>query len=272
MMPQTQASTTDPLVLREMHGAVCVLTLNRPQTRNSLSEAMITALHSALSKASVDNRIHAVVLAASGPAFCAGHDLKELTAHRTDADRGQAFFHRTMAACSAAMQAIVALPKPVIAAVHGMATAAGCQLVATCDLAVAAADARFATPGVDIGLFCTTPAVALARAVPRKQALEMLYTGAAISAERAHAIGLVNRVVAEGRARDEAIALAQLIAGKSTTAIKTGKAAFYRQVEMPLADAYHLAARTMTENLLTHDAEEGIGAFLEKRPPRWPDH
>lgn len=269
MLPQS--NTHDQLVLREMHGAVCVLTLNRPESRNSLSEALIAALHSAFAKAGVDNRIHALVLAANGPAFCAGHDLKELTSHRGDADRGQAFFHRTMTACSALMQAIIALPKPVIAAVHGTATAAGCQLVATCDLAIAATSARFATPGVDIGLFCTTPAVALARTVPRKHALEMLYTGEAIDAERAHAIGLVNRVVAEGHARDEAIALAQAIASKSTTAIKTGKAAFYRQTEMPLADAYHLAVKVMTENMLTRDAEEGIGAFLEKRPPRWPD-
>ncbi|TAK49998.1 MAG: enoyl-CoA hydratase [Xanthobacteraceae bacterium] len=269
-MHQIPAADIPSLVTRDMLGAVCVLTLNRPQARNSLSEAMIAALHAALAKTAVDNRIHAVVVTATGPAFCAGHDLKELTARRTDPDHGRAFFHHVMTACSALMQSIAELPKPVIAAVQGVASAAGCQLVAACDLAVASSAASFVTPGVDIGLFCSTPMVALSRNVARKHAMEMLLTGEPIGAERARDIGLVNRVVAAGRERDEAVALAQLIAGKPAATVKTGKAAFYRQAEMSLADAYRYAATVMTENMLTRDAEEGIGAFLEKRPPRWP--
>lgn len=271
-MPQLDSPGVDAFILREIQGAVCVLTLNRPEARNSLSEPMIAALTSAFAKVSVDNRIHAVVLAANGPAYCAGHDLKELTARRNDPDHGHAFFFRVMTACSTMMQAIAALPKPVIAAVHGTATAAGCQLVASCDLAVASTAARFATPGVDIGLFCSTPMVALTRNIARKHALEMLLTGEPIDAQRAHAIGLINRVVPAGREREEAIALAQTIATKSAATIKTGKAAFYRQADMDIAEAYHFAAKVMTENLMTRDASEGIDAFLAKRPPQWQDH
>ena len=260
-----------PILLRENAGSIAVLTLNRPASRNSLSEGLIAELHGALKDIHDDKRIRAVVLTANGPAFSAGHDMKELTARRSDADRGRAYFAQIMDACSAMMQAIVQLPKPVVAAVQGIATAAGCQLVASCDLAVASEAAGFATPGVDIGLFCSTPMVALSRNIPRKQAMEMLLTGEPISAETAKAIGLVNQVVAAGTERDAAIALAQKVALKSAYTIKLGKEAFYRQIEMNLADAYRYAAEVMTENMMARDAEEGIGAFIEKREPKWQD-
>jgi len=264
-IPQT------PVLLRETLGSIAVLTLNRPDARNSLSEGLIGELHAALKDVCDDTNVRAVVIAANGPAFSSGHDMKELTARRTDADRGRAYFAGIMTACSAMMQAIVHLPKPVVAAVQGIATAAGCQLVASCDLAVASEAATFATPGVDIGLFCSTPMVALSRNVPRKQAMEMLLTGEPISAARARDIGLINRVVAAGTERDAAIALAQQVALKSAHTIKLGKAAFYRQAEMSLADAYRYAAEVMTENMMARDAEEGIGAFIEKRAPKWQD-
>src|ERR1700704_5314244 len=260
-----------PILLRERLASSAVLTLNRPETRNSLSEGLIAELHAALKEIRDDAKVRAVVIAANGPAFSAGHDMKELTARRTDADRGRAYFAQVMNACSAMMQAIVHLPKPVVAAVQGVATAAGCQLVASCDLAVASEPATFATPGVDIGLFCSTPMVALSRNVPRKQAMEMLLTGEPISAARARDIGLVNRVVAAGAERDAAIALAKKVALKSAYTVKLGKAAFYRQAEMNLADAYRYAAGVMAENMMACDAEEGIGAFIEKREPKWQD-
>ena len=259
------------ILLRETIGSIAVLTLNRPAARNSLSEAMIAGLHAEFNEIGNDKAVRGVVIAANGPAFSAGHDMKELTAHRADPDRGRAFFAEMMNACSAMMQAIVHLPKPVVAAVQGIATAAGCQLVASCDLAIASDAATFATPGVDIGLFCSTPMVALSRNVPRKQAMEMLLTGEPIPAARAREIGLINRVVAAGTERDAAIALAQKVALKSAYTIKLGKEAFYRQAEMSLADAYRYAAEVMTENMMARDAEEGIGAFIEKRTPTWRD-
>jgi enoyl-CoA hydratase/carnithine racemase len=265
------AHAQSPVLLREMIGSVAVLTLNRPEARNSLSEGLIAELHTALNNIHDDTSVRAVVIAANGPAFSAGHDMKELTARRADADRGRAYFAQIMTACSAMMQAIVQLPRPVVAAVQGVATAAGCQLVASCDLAVASKAATFATPGVDIGLFCSTPMVALSRNVPRKQAMEMLLTGEPVSATAARELGLVNRVVAAGTERDAAIALAQKIARQSAYAIKLGKAAFYRQAEMSLADAYRYTAEVMTENMMARDAEEGIGAFIEKREPKWQD-
>jgi enoyl-CoA hydratase/carnithine racemase len=268
--PGTANAQASPL-LREAHGSITLLTLNRPAARNALSEEMIAALHAAIDAASQDDAVRAVVIAANGPAFSAGHDLKELTARRSDADRGRAYFQHIMSSCSAMMQSIVHCPKPVIAAVSGIATAAGCQLVATCDLAVAAETARFTTPGVDIGLFCSTPMVALTRNVPRKHAMEMLLTGEAISAARAREIGLVNRVVADGAERAEAIALANLIASKSMYTVKTGKTAFYRQAEMSLADAYRYASEVMAENMMARDAIEGLSATIEKRKPRWED-
>jgi enoyl-CoA hydratase/carnithine racemase len=272
-MPQTaRASQPEPpILLREQIGSIAVLTLNRPAARNSLSEGLIAELHGALDAIRDDASVRGVVIAANGPAFSAGHDMKELTARRSDPDRGRAYFAELMNACSAMMQAIVFLPKPVVAAVQGIATAAGCQLVASCDLAVASEAASFATPGVDIGLFCSTPMVALSRNVPRKQAMEMLLTGEPIPADEARNIGLVNRVVPAGTEREAAIALAQKVALKSAYTVKLGKEAFYRQLEMNLADAYRYAAEVMTENMMARDAEEGIGAFIEKREPKWQD-
>jgi enoyl-CoA hydratase/carnithine racemase len=266
------ATARSPLILlREDKDDIAVLTLNRPQARNSLSEAMLEALGDALTAIAHERSVRAVVLAANGPAFCAGHDLKELNAHRSDDDRGRAFFKHIMGLCSTVMQQIVSQPQPVIAAVQATATAAGCQLVASCDLAVASHTAKFATPGVNIGLFCSTPMVALSRNVSRKHAMEMLLTGELISAEHAERIGLVNRVVAPGHERAEAVKFADKIAAKSAMTVKIGKEAFYRQAEMPLADAYKYAAEVMVENMLARDAEEGISAFIEKREPKWQD-
>ncbi|MGH6643184.1 MAG: enoyl-CoA hydratase [Bradyrhizobium sp.] len=273
MSPQTARAPAPqtPILLRERVGSISVLTLDRPAARNSLSEGLIGELHAALREIHDDSSVRALVIAANGPAFSAGHDMKELTARRSDADRGRAYFAEIMNACSAMMQAIVQLPKPVVAAVQGVATAAGCQLVASCDLAVASEAASFATPGVDIGLFCSTPMVALSRNVPRKQAMEMLLTGEPVDARTAQGLGLVNRVVPPGTERDAAIALAQKVALKSAYTVKLGKEAFYRQAEMNLADAYRYAAEVMTENMMARDAEEGIGAFIEKREPKWQD-
>jgi enoyl-CoA hydratase/carnithine racemase len=247
---------------------VATLTLNAPASRNALSRAMLDALRARFDALAADERVRVVILQAEGPAFCAGHDLKELTAHRNDPDRGRAFFAETMRACSAVMQQIVALPAPVIAAVDEMATTAGCQLVASCDLAVAGPRARFCTPGVDIGLFCATPAVALSRNVAPKHAMEMLLTGAPVDAETALRIGLVNRIALEG-ARAGAAALAATIAAKSSQAIRFGKKAFYAQRERPLTEAYDMASAVMVENMLAEDASEGVSAFLEKRPTVW---
>jgi len=262
---------TLPVLLREDQDDIAVLVLNRPQARNSLSEAMIAALTENLAAIGNDERVRVVVLAANGPAFSAGHDMKEMTARRSDGDRGRAYFKQLMEACATMMQAIVHLPQPVIACVQGAASAAGCQLVASCDLAVASGAARFATPGVNIGLFCSTPMVALSRNVSRKHAMEMLLTGDLLPAEEARRIGLINRVVTPGAERHEALTLARQIAAKSALTVKIGKQAFYRQLEMSLADAYRYAADVMVENMLARDAEEGIGAFIEKRTPNWED-
>jgi len=259
-----------PLVRIERPDAgVALVTLDRPDSRNALSLAMIAALHGAIDTLGADTGVKAIVLAANGPAFSAGHDLKELTSHRSDADGGLAFYTDTMGRCAAMMQAIVACPKPVIAAVETTATAAGCQLVATCDLAVAGEAARFCTPGVNIGLFCSTPMVALSRNVPRKRAMEMLLLGEMISASEAADYGLVNRVVPGEEVRSQALAMARRIAAKSQVTVAIGKAAFYRQIEEGLAGAYDYAAAVMVENMMKADAEEGIGAFLEKRKPEW---
>ena len=266
---KTEASTL--ILLREDVASVAVLTLNDPDTRNSLSEAMLEALGDALTAIAHDNSVRAVVLAANGPAFSAGHNLKELIRHRADEDDGRAYFKHMMTTCSTMMQQIIKLPQPVIAAVQATATAAGCQLVATCDLAVASRDAKFATPGVNIGLFCSTPMVALSRNVAPKQAMEMLLTGELITAEHAARIGLINHVTAPGREREEAIKLAKTIAAKSALIVKLGKEAFYRQIEMPLHQAYNYAGEVMVENMLARDAEEGISAFIDKRAPKWED-
>jgi enoyl-CoA hydratase/carnithine racemase len=254
------------VVLEERDRGVLRLTLNRPEARNALSAALMAALLDALGRAAREPQTRVVVIAGAGPAFCAGHDLREL---RTDQRRET--YERLFAQCSELMLAIVQLPKPVIAEVHGVATAAGCQLVATCDLAVAAEDARFATPGVNIGLFCSTPTVALTRAVGRKAAMEMLLTGELIDAYRAQAIGLVNRVVPPAELRDAIDGLAREIAGKSALTVAIGKEAFYHQAELDLAAAYRYAAEVMTKNMLARDAGEGIDAFLAKRAPVWHD-
>jgi enoyl-CoA hydratase/carnithine racemase len=267
--PLPVGAASDLTLLREDVSGIAVLTLNRPQARNSLSEAMLKALGDALAAIARERAVRAVIVAANGPAFSAGHDLKELNARRSDEDRGRAYFKHIMGLCSTVMQQIVTLPQPVIAAVGATATAAGCQLVASCDLAIAARTARFATPGVNIGLFCSTPMVALSRNVSRKHAMEMLLTGEMISAEEAARIGLVNHVVAPGSEREEALKLAKKITAKSALTLKIGKEAFYRQIEMPLAEAYKYASAVMVENMLACDAEEGISAFIEKRDPKW---
>lgn len=271
-MARTATSpASDPgVLLREDRGPVALLTLNRPEARNSLSAALIAAVTGAVRDIGASDEVRAVVITGAGSAFSSGHDLKELTAHRNDPDRGRAFFDQTMAACSDMMLAIVRSPKPVIAAVNGIATAAGCQLVASCDLAVAAKDARFATPGVNIGLFCSTPMVALSRSVSRKAAMEMLLLGEMVGAEDVRALGLVNRVVAPDRVVNEAVEFGQQIAMKPKRTLKIGKEAFYRQLDMPLDEAYAYASAVMVENMLAAEAEEGIGAFIEKRKPNWP--
>jgi len=266
----TAAAAAEPFVTRgHPEPGVAVLHLNRPQSRNALSRAMMAALHEEIASLGADAETRAIVLAAEGPAFCAGHDLKEMTAHRDDEDAGRAFYAATMSECSELMQAIVHCPKPLIAAVHAMATAAGCQLVASCDLAVAGPQARFCTPGVNIGLFCSTPMVALSRNVPRKRAMEMLLLGEIIGAEDAAAFGLVNKVVADDAVMDEAVTYARRIAEKSPATVAVGKEAFYQQAEMGLSQAYDHAADVMVRNMLFADAREGIGAFLEKRHPTW---
>jgi len=274
MSAQTATAAPAPsslLLLREDRGGIAILTLNRPQARNSLSEALLEALGDTLSAIARDRAVRVVVLAANGAAFSAGHDLKELNAHRSEEDRGRSYFKHIMGLCSRVMQQIVRLPQPVIAAVHATATAAGCQLVASCDLAVASQDAKFATPGVNIGLFCSTPMVALSRNVSRKHAMQMLLTGDLISAEEAARIGLINQVVSSGQERAAALKLAEKIAAKSKLTVKIGKEAFYRQAEMSLAEAYDYASQVMVENMLARDAEEGISAFIEKRDAKWQD-
>lgn len=266
--PQRHAVNEDVL-LRQDDDAVVRLTLNRPAVRNSLSLALLESLNAAFDDITSSPRVRAVVIAASGPAFCAGHDLKELTAHRSDADGGRGHFTAVMHACAALMQKIVYGPKPVIAAVNGVATAAGCQLVASCDLAVASREAAFCTPGVNIGLFCSSPMVALTRTVGRKQAMEMLLLGEMIDAETARAGGLVNRIVDPDRVVAEAMAMARAIAGKPAATVAQGKQSFQRQLDLPLSQAYEAAAQAMVDAMLHRESLEGIGAFLDKRPPDW---
>lgn len=255
---------TAPVLLQSDAGAVRTLTLNRPQARNALSNALIAALSEALAQADADPSVHVLILTGAGPGFCSGHDLREMRAHP-----GEAACSTVFASCSRMMTSIVRLSKPVIAAVHGIATAAGCQLVAACDLAIAGEGARFATPGVALGLFCSTPMVALSRAVGRKAAMEMLLTGEMVGAEEARRLGLVNRVVPDAEVLPAAEALAARIAARSPLAIAYGKQAFYRQIELPLEDAYAHASAVMTRNMMANDAAEGIDAFLAKRTPTW---
>ncbi len=263
---QTNSGSADGELLRHDVGGIATLTLNRPAARNSLNGALMRALKSEIAAIHQDETVRVVVIAASGPAFCAGHDMRELRA-KPDRDRHEAAFSSS----GRIMLSLQVLPQPVIASVQGVATAAGCQLVASCDLAVAAESARFATPGVDIGLFCSTPQVALSRNVGRKAALQMLLTGESIDARTALLWGLVNRVVADADLAGETSALARVLASKSRHTLALGKAAFYRQIEMTAEDAYAYTSRVMAENMMARDAEEGIDAFLEKRKPVWSD-
>ena len=250
-------------------GSIAVFTLDHQPSRNALSEEMLAALQECIDRSVSDASIKVMVLLANGPAYSAGHDLKQLTARRSDPDGGRAYFADVMGRCAALMQSIVRSPKPVIAGIEGVATAAGCQLVATCDLAVAGGAAKFGTPGVNIGLFCSTPMVALSRNVSRKRAMEMLLLGETMTAIEAAEHGLVNRVVAVGGARVAALEMAEIIASKSSATIAIGKRAFYTQIEQPLSEAYAYAADVMVRNMSELDAAEGIGAFIEKRSPRW---
>jgi enoyl-CoA hydratase/carnithine racemase len=264
---------TDIDILRhqQLNDGILRLTLNHEARRNALSEAMMDKLTSAITAAGQDSAVRVIILAARGKVFSSGHDLKEMTAGRNAPDGGKAYFTKVMSICSHMMQTIVNCPKPIIAEVAGIATAAGCQLVASCDLAVAANTAQFSTPGVHIGLFCSTPMVALSRNVSHKHAMEMLLTGDMISAARAAEIGLVNQVTEPDHLAEASQIMAQKIASKSSLTIATGKQAFYQQREMPLADAYSYASEVMVNNMMAQDAEEGINAFIEKRPAQWKD-
>ncbi|MEP3276165.1 MAG: enoyl-CoA hydratase [Stappiaceae bacterium] len=263
------SNTTDGPIATLLHHGVFRIVMKRPSRMNALSLEMMAALSEALDQAEKDEDVRVVLIGAEGKVFCAGHDLKELTAHRADEDGGCAFYTRTMQACSTLMQKIIHLSKPVIAVVTGLATAAGCQLVASCDLAMATDTATFCTPGVNIGLFCSTPMVALSRNVGKKHAMEMLLTGESIDASTAKEFGLINRIIPRDYLETVVQKYAETIASKSPLTLKTGKEAFYRQAEMPLAEAYDYCADVMVQNMMRHDAEEGINAFLQKRPPSW---
>lgn len=258
-----------PLVLRQDDGPVARLILNSPMNYNALSTAMIDALSDALDEIAAEDAIRVVVLAARGKAFCAGHDLREMQGARNDEDDGRAAYERLFSRCAQMMQKLPALPQPVIAEVQGIATAAGCQLVASCDMAVAAEGVRFGVNGVNIGLFCSTPMVALTRAIPPRAAFELLVTGEFIDARRAHELGLVNRVASPAALEAETMALARGIAAKLPAAVRMGKRAFHAQRNLGLADAYETAGAVICENLLLSDTAEGIQAFLEKRQPNW---
>ncbi|MDW3223645.1 MAG: enoyl-CoA hydratase [Paracoccaceae bacterium] len=263
---------TNAPVLMERADGIATITLNRPQTLNALSEEMLAALQASLDRVSQDRSVKAVILRGQGAHFCAGHNLKEMTARRQDADGGHAYFNTLFATCSKMMMSIVKLPQPVIAEVQGIATAAGCQLVATCDLAIAAETATFATSGVNIGLFCSTPMVALSRNVSRKQAMEMLLLGEFQTASHAVEIGLINRSVPENALGEHTRAMAENIVAKAPVAIRTGKEAFYEQADMDLAAAYAYTGKTMAENMMARDTEHGIQAFLKKAAmPEWTD-
>jgi enoyl-CoA hydratase/carnithine racemase len=264
-MSAEAALSSEALLLRSDSDGIARLTLNRPRQYNALSAELMGALQTALDDIAADNSIRVVIVEGAGRGFCAGHDLKELRGRSGD----KVFFQAIFKQCSRLMTSITTLPQPVIAKVHGIATAAGCQLVATCDLAVADAAAQFGTPGVNIGLFCSTPMVALSRAVPRKQAMEMLLTGDTVDAAEALRLGLINHAVPAEALEEETLALARKVAGKSPHVLKIGKEAFYRQIEYGLVEAYAYASQVMTTNMLARDAEEGIDAFIEKRKPEW---
>ena len=259
------------MALLERHdtNSIAHLKMNAPEKLNALSEEMLSALQSQFDSLQNDRQIRAVILSGSGKAFCAGHDLKEMTAGRQAEDGGKAYFTELFQKCARMMTSIQKLPQPVIAQVHGIATAAGCQLVASCDMAVAADSTRFGVNGVNIGLFCSTPMVALSRNIPRKQAFEMLTTGQFINALRARELGLVNRIAREDELEEATTELAETVASKLAVAVKIGKEAFYNQLQMPLSEAYDYTGSVMAENMLFRDTEEGISAFIEKRDPNW---
>jgi len=269
MTASSPVAASAELFTRDDDDGVVTLILNTPANLNALSLAMIEALIAELDAIANDKTARIVVLTGAGAALSAGHDLREMQAHRNDADRGRCYYVELFERCSALMQAIVALPKPVVAAVEGVATAAGCQLVAACDMAIAGERARFGLSGVNFGLFCTTPLVAVGRAVSRKHAMEMAMTGRLYSAQDAERFGLVNRVVAQGHALEEAQALAKTVARHSAPTLAIGKRAFYAQIERPLDEAYAVASLAMIDNLAEADSVEGIGAFLDKRQPTW---
>ncbi|MEP4148690.1 MAG: enoyl-CoA hydratase [Halioglobus sp.] len=260
----------ETLVLRSDDDGVCILTLNAPRTINALSEEMLAALSNVLDEIAADRSVKAVIIRSAGDHFCAGHNLKEMTERRKDTDGGFQYFQDLFASCSAMMLRVVRLPQPVIAEVKGIATAAGCQLVASCDLAIASDDAKFATSGVNIGLFCSTPMVALSRNIHRKFAMEMLLLGDFLPAARVADMGLINRTVQRDSLEATSVEMARIIAEKSPAAINIGKRAFYEQAEMPLEKAYTFAGRVMAENMMARDAEAGIGAFTRKEEmPEW---
>ena len=259
------------LIIKSYENGILRITLNSPENRNSLSVEMIEALNSALDEAAIDQQVRVIVLGASGPAYCSGHDLKEMTKARQQEDGGHKYYLSTMAGSADLMKKIVRHRLPVIADVRGIAAAAGCQLAVSCDLAIASEEARFTTPGVNIGLFCSTPMVALTRTVSNKHAMEMLLCGEFIDARRAEQIGLVNRVVEASRMDEVTQKMAEVIASKSSVAIETGKTAFYRQLDMNMDEAYDYTTSVMAENMMKNDACEGIGAFIEKRQPEWSD-
>jgi len=260
---------SDELIICDVAEQIAVITLNRPRALNALSDDLLAALAETLDRVASDDGVKAVILRGSGKAFCAGHDLREMQAGRAAADGGAAYFADLFARCGAVMQRIPRMPQPVIAQVHGIATAAGCQLVATCDMAVAAQDARFGVNGVNIGLFCSTPMVALTRVMARKQAFEMLTTGAFIDADRARALGLVNRVAAPADLDAAAMDLTRSVAAKLGAAVRIGKRAFYEQMDLPLDQAYAFTGDVMARNMMLRDTDEGITAFLQKRKPDW---
>ena len=271
-MSNANNPTDQDLLTQELtQDGILRLTMNDKKRRNALSEEMMAGLSKSINQASTNNAVRVIVIAANGPAFCSGHDLKQMSARRNNADNGHQYFSEVFSMCSALMQLIINNPKPVIAEVSGVAAAAGCQLVACCDLAVASESARFVTPGVNIGLFCSTPMVALSRNLSNKAVMEMLLTGEMVDSEKAEHIGLVNRVVEDSNLTRSTTTMAQVIASKSRMTVKTGKQAFYRQKEMSLADAYDYASSIMVENMLKIDAKEGIDAFIEKRLPKWKD-
>ena len=263
---------TKKILLKDkIDNGILRLTLNNPKNQNTLSELMIDSLKKAFSDAATDQSIKVIILAANGPIFCAGHDLKEITEARKSQDSGTDYFKQLFDSCSELMQMIVSNPKPVIAEVDGIATAAGCQLVASCDLAIATNDSKFATPGVNIGLFCSTPMVALSRNVAKKHAMEMLLTGDMVDSKNAKAIGLINNHVSKDLLMEKTLSIANKIANKSAMTVKMGKQAFYIQSELELSEAYKYTSKIMVENMLKEDAKEGIDAFINKRNPQWTD-